>query len=482
MKHSIGIKSIAIGLPKEYKTPDQIEKTLINYDASKRTFKQFCNDFLGTQIMYSASREEKVSDLMATAAKKAINRAGISISDLSAIIVTTCSDNDKAASRAKVMKELGLDNISGIDIRAGCSGFPTAMHWTKDFVSNTKNVPKDKFALYVCGDTLRKFLKPGDIVTNGLFSDGAVAIIVGQCDEQYGFKATYSKTRPALFEDAGNDIHGYITLNGKVLKEEALLRFPRLVKDAAEKNGWNIFDVKIAPHLMNGPINKAWRDAMCIPEENFVDAVHLYGNTSAASQGIAIYELWKTNQLIKNTKVIGPAVGVGWDEAYTSFVMGEDLLPDKKKIRLLLIDDNDILAHSQSEMIELYFSKFSELRYLNSLEIDLAYSVDMAFNMLSKNKYDGIIADQRMPYESGGTGTDLLQKLKIINPNIVAVIVSGASEDSDRYIMTDLKNVVGYIEKPLITNLLQDLNDPNPDNNKLRKLFNFFESYNLFQN
>lgn len=482
MKYNIGIKSIGIGLPPDYTTPAQIERTLTGYDSSKRTFTDFCMDFLGTKIFYTTKPDEPVSDLMVKAAKSAIQRAGISITDITAVISTTVSpDIDKAGARARVMNKLGIDDVSGCDIRAGCSGFPTAMHFTVDYVRNLSNMPEGKYALYVCGDLLRNWIKPGDIVPTGLFSNAAVSIIVGHCDEKYGVKATYSRTRPALTDDASNDAQGYVTLNGKVLKEEAIKRFPKLVLDALQKNNWNLEDVLIAPHQMNGPINREWSKNMGIKPENFVDSVHLYSNTSAASQGIALYELWKTGKLSKDAKVIGPALGVGWDEAYVSFIMQEDLFPQKKQIKLLIIDDDESVLDSQKKILDMYFNNFSELRYLNKLDIIKAKSADEAINIFLKEEISGIIADQRMPFETGGTGTDALEKIIRINPGIVAVVVTGAAEDADRKIMDDLKNVVGYVEKPLIPDIDLDLSDPNPEKNKLRRLFNFFQAYNLFQ-
>jgi len=482
MKYNIGIKSVGIGLPNNYVTPDQLEKTLEGYDSSKRSFKDFCANFLGTKIFYTTEPNEQVSDIMAKAAKSAIRRAGISVTDIAAVISATVSpDLDKPGTRARVMQKIGIDNVSGIDIRAGCSGFPTSIHWTKDYVRDTENVPEGKYALYVCGDVLRKHIKPGDIVPSGLFSDGAFAAIFENCDEEYGIKSTYSKTRPALTDDASNDPEGYVALNGKVLKEEALKRFPKLILDALKKNNWKLEETLIAPHQMNGPINREWSQKLGIQRDNFVDAVHLYSNTSAASQGIALYELWKTGRLTKGAKIIGPTLGVGWDESYLSLIMQEDLIPEKRKIKLLMIDDDENVVQAQKNFIDMYFNQFSELRYLNNLEILIAKSSDEAIQMVSKEKFNAILADQRMPNETGGTGTDALEKILRIDPELLAVIVTGASEDEDRQIMNDLKNVIGYVTKPLIPDLEIDLNDPNPDRNKLRNIFNFFQAYDKFQ-
>lgn len=76
---------------------------------------------------------------------------------------------------------------------------------------------------------------------------------------------------------------------------------------------------------------------------------------------------------------------------------------------------------------------------------DLASNYNEALDILLNNEYDLLIADIKMP---GGTGLELIEKLREQNNDIPAIIVTGY--DDFEYAKAAIKlNVLGYLLKPL---------------------------------
>lgn len=76
---------------------------------------------------------------------------------------------------------------------------------------------------------------------------------------------------------------------------------------------------------------------------------------------------------------------------------------------------------------------------------DMASNYSEAEKLLLENTYDLLITDIKIP---GGTGLELIEKLRKINNDVPTIIVTGY--DDFEYAKTAIKlNVVGYLLKPL---------------------------------
>src|ERR1700684_781725 len=75
-----------------------------------------------------AAAGELTSDLAVTAARRALERAGMSGSDLDLIVVATATpDHTFPATATKVQAQLGMKRGAAFDIQAVCSGFIFAL-------------------------------------------------------------------------------------------------------------------------------------------------------------------------------------------------------------------------------------------------------------------------------------------------------------------------------------------------------------------
>lgn len=102
--------------------------------------------------------------------------------------------------------------------------------------------------------------------------------------------------------------------------------------------------------------------------------------------------------------------------------------------QILVIDDDQDLCRVLSNFLKK--AKF---------EVDVAYKAEEGLNLLRNNPYDLVLCDYRLP---DMTGVEALQKIKVLNPDVAVVIITGYSDvrtavDTFRFGAND------YVTKPL---------------------------------
>lgn len=108
-----------------------------------------------------------------------------------------------------------------------------------------------------------------------------------------------------------------------------------------------------------------------------------------------------------------------------------------KKISVCFAEDEPLMRNYLRDNIKLIHPDF----YIK----DLASNYNEALDLFSKNEYDLLITDIKMP---GGTGLELIEKLRQSNNSIPVILVTGY-DDFD-YAKTAIKlNVSAYLLKPL---------------------------------
>ena len=126
--------------------------------------------------------DQVTSDLIVEASKKALERAGVSASDLDLIIVSTDTPDYLSPSTSIVVQnKLGADKAGCYDVNSACAGWVTALdqgarYWMTE--------PMMIYILVAGGYGMSRFLDFKDKKTANLFADGAGAVVLGVGDEQ----------------------------------------------------------------------------------------------------------------------------------------------------------------------------------------------------------------------------------------------------------------------------------------------------------
>ena len=120
------------------------------------------------------------SDLAAEAAKKAIERAGLTPADIDFIVVgTTTPDMLFPSTACLVQHKIGATRAWGYDLFAACSGFTYALTTAAQMVSTGAS----KHALVIGADVMSSIIDYTDRTTCVIFGDGAGAAVVEASDD-----------------------------------------------------------------------------------------------------------------------------------------------------------------------------------------------------------------------------------------------------------------------------------------------------------
>lgn len=113
----------------------------------------------------------------------------------------------------------------------------------------------------------------------------------------------------------------------------------------------------------------------------------------------------------------------------------------KKKLKVLIIDDDQNMAHTLADILS--------ISGYESLEVN---SAEQALKVVKEEKIDCAITDVRM---AGMSGIELFEEIQKINPNLPVILMTAYAPDEQ--IRHGLKvGAMGLLTKPLEINLLLD--------------------------
>ena len=269
------------------------------------------------------------ADLGTDAAREAIARAGISVSDIDFIVFATLTpDYFFPGGGVFVQEKLGLPTIGALDVRTQCTGFIYGLSVAEAYV-------KGGFYdhVLVIGSEVQS--TGLDMSTAGrdvsvIFGDGAGAAVVGPCEPGRGILSShlhaegkYAKDlmceAPSSIEhprlshemlDAGRHLP---RMNGRYVFTHAVRRFPEVIREALAANGMSVADLSLViPHQANLRITQAVASALEVPGEKVFSNVEKYGNTTAASIPIALDECVEQGRIREGDLVCLAAFGSGF--------------------------------------------------------------------------------------------------------------------------------------------------------------------------
>lgn len=275
-----------------------------------------------------AGPDESTSDLAVRAARAALADAGITAEELDCIVVgTSTPDMILPATACMVQKELGAPNAFAFDLNSVCGSFVFSMDTADSFI----RAGKARTALVIGADTYSKILNFEDKTTCPLFGDGAAAVILrAQEDPQQGILQSFIRTdgngwpliqvpssgarKPITAETIAAKENTFY-MAGKPVYVFATSAIPELIQTVCGKAGVTPADLDwIIPHQANLRIIDAVSKKHDIPKEKFLVNLQKYGNTAAASVGLALNEFRqdgtiKPGQLVL---VMGFGGGLSW--------------------------------------------------------------------------------------------------------------------------------------------------------------------------
>ena len=264
------------------------------------------------------------SYLARKAAKQLIQKTGVDPDTIDALIVTTTTPDYKFPSTASiVLGKLGLKNAFAFDFSAACCGFL----YTLDVAASMIQSGRYKKIIVIGADKMSSLVDYTDRATCVLFGDGAGAVLVEATEEEnVGVQNSYLRTDgqglPFLHMKAGGSVcppshftvdhrlH-YLYQEGRTVFRYAVTDMSNDVLKILEMNNLKADDVNwVIPHEANLRIIEAVTKRAGIPLDKVVVNIERYGNTSAATIPLALWDA--ESQLKKGDNIIFTAFGAGF--------------------------------------------------------------------------------------------------------------------------------------------------------------------------
>ncbi|SHM09181.1 3-oxoacyl-[acyl-carrier-protein] synthase-3 [Caldanaerovirga acetigignens] len=301
------------------------ERVLTNQDLEKmvETSDEWIRERTGISFRRIADEDMATSDLAAKAAREAIEMAGVKPEDLDLIIGATVTPDMMFPSTACIVQhEIKATRAAAFDLSAGCTGFIYALTVAAQFVASGmyRNV------LVFGAEILSKIVDWQDRNTCVLFGDGAGAAVVSAVEsggilesilgadgggKDLLFIPAGGSKEPASFETVKGRKH-FIKMNGNEVFKFAVKIMEESTRKVLEKANLTPQDVDlVVPHQANVRIIEAATRRLNISKEKVMVNIDRYGNMSAASIPVALYEAYKARKIKKGDKVVLVGFGAG---------------------------------------------------------------------------------------------------------------------------------------------------------------------------
>lgn len=267
------------------------------------------------------------SDLAVEAARDLAARHNVDLNTVECIIVGTVTPDMMYPSTAcLVQKKLGLANVWGFDISAGCSGFVFSLTAGAKLVESGAH----KKVLVIGSDVNSSMTDYTDRATCIIFGDGAGAVLlepseegedVGFVDFEHqieGFGGDYlympggGSLHPSTHETVDEKMH-FIHQDGQQVFKYAVKKMAEMTERVLHKNGLTGADVDcFISHQANKRIITATADRLKMPREKVIINIEDYGNTTAGTIPLAMKTAVDDGRLKKGDTLLIASVGAGF--------------------------------------------------------------------------------------------------------------------------------------------------------------------------
>ena len=270
------------------------------------------------------------------AAKQLLKKTGVDPDTIDALIVTTTTPDYKFPPTASiVLGKLGLKNAFAFDLEAACCGFLYSL----DVAATMIESGRYKKIIVIGADKMSSLVDYTDRATCVLFGDGAGAVLVEATgEENVGVQNSFLRTDgiglPFLHMKAGGSVcppshftvdhrMHYLYQEGRTVFRYAVTDMGNDVEEVLKRNEMTTEDVNwVIPHEANLRIIEAVAKRINLPLEKVVVNIQRYGNTSAATIPLALWD--HERHLKEGDNIIFTAFGAGFVHGASYYKWGYD--------------------------------------------------------------------------------------------------------------------------------------------------------------
>ncbi|MBK7375236.1 MAG: ketoacyl-ACP synthase III [Ferruginibacter sp.] len=263
------------------------------------------------------------SDLAAPAVLEVCRKRGISPEEIDCLICATVTPDLVFPATANIIcDKTGAKNAFSFDVGAACSGFLYALTTGAAFIESGRY----KKVVVVGVDKMSSIIDYSDRTTCIIFGDGAGAVLLEENKEGNGILDSILRTdgagRQFLHMKAGGSVkpstvetvlakEHYVYQEGQAVFKFAVKGMADVSYELMQRNNLSADDIAwLVPHQANLRIIDATASRMGLPKEKVMINIQKYGNTTAGTLPLCLWE-WE-KQLKKGDNLILAAFGGGF--------------------------------------------------------------------------------------------------------------------------------------------------------------------------
>lgn len=263
------------------------------------------------------------SDMAVPAVQEILRKRNMDATEIDCIICATVTPDMVFPATANIIADkLGATNAWGYDMSAACSGFLYALTTGAMYIESGRF----KKVIVVGVDKMSAIIDYTDRATCIIFGDGAGAVLLepnedgaGVLDSilrsdgsgrQYLHMKAGGSLKPATMETVLAKEH-FAYQEGQAVFKFAVKGMADVSAELLERNGLTGEDIAwLVPHQANLRIIDATANRMGLPKEKVMINIQRYGNTTAATIPLCLWE-WES-QLKKGDNIVLAAFGGGF--------------------------------------------------------------------------------------------------------------------------------------------------------------------------
>ena len=265
------------------------------------------------------------SDLGAGAVLDLLKKTNTSPEEIELMICATVTPDMQFPATANIIcDKVGIKNAFGYDLNAGCSGFLFALATATRFVETGHY----KKVIVVGAEKMSSIVDYTDRATCPIFGDGSGAILIESVEEEeeIGVMDMILRSdgagRVHLHQKAGGSVkpsshatvdarEHYIYQEGQPVFKAAVLNMADTAVELMERNNLTADDIAyLVPHQANMRIIDVTGKRMGLPVEKVMINIQKYGNTTAATLPLLLWDYEK--KLKKGDNLILATFGAGF--------------------------------------------------------------------------------------------------------------------------------------------------------------------------
>ncbi|MDR2145709.1 MAG: ketoacyl-ACP synthase III [Tannerella sp.] len=313
------------------------EDRLTNEDLSKivDTTDEWIMSRVGIKERRVLKGGKAFSYLAVQAVNELIAKTGIDPESVDGLIcATSTGDYHIPPVSTLIAYQTGCKKAFAYDMLAACSGFVYLLETAANFIRSGRY----KRIIAVAGDMMTSITNYTDRTTCPLFGDSCGAVLIEPTEEKIGIMDSIMRADggglsvlhmkaggsayPPSYETIDNHEHT-VYQEGKAVFKRAVVEMADVAQEIAARNGLKKEDIDwIVPHQANMRIIDAAAHRLEVPIEKVMVNIQKYGNTSAGSIPLCLWE-WEP-KLKKGDNIILAAFGAGFTWGATYLKWGYD--------------------------------------------------------------------------------------------------------------------------------------------------------------